>query len=63
MKTLEHLEASRDFIDENFSQPLWLEDLAQQAHLSRYRFIRSFDELFMLHPTNISSENDWSRPK
>ncbi len=48
--SLNHLEAARCFIDEHFSQPLSLEELAEQAHLSRYHFIRQFRRAFYVTP-------------
>ncbi len=45
-----HLYSVRTYIDENYSQPLHLDQLAQKAHLSRYHFIRQFRRHFYETP-------------
>jgi AraC-like DNA-binding protein len=50
MNTLTHLESVRALIDERFDQPLSLDELAQQAYLSRYHFIRQFRRCFYATP-------------
>jgi AraC-like DNA-binding protein len=50
MSTLDQLQAVRAFIDEHFAEPLSLDELAQQAHLSRYHFIRLFQRCFYETP-------------
>jgi transcriptional regulator GlxA family with amidase domain len=50
MSTLDQLQAVRAFMDEHFDEPLSLDELAQQAHFSRYHFIRLFHRFFYETP-------------
>lgn len=42
--------AAKDFVEDNFTQKLSLDDLAQEAFLSKYHFTRTFKALFQLSP-------------
>ena len=44
------IQRARDFLEYHYSQPITLEELAQQAHLSSFHFLRVFRELVGLPP-------------
>ena len=50
MTTSKQLESVRAYMDQNFDQPLLLDELAQSAYLSRYHFIRQFRRQFHITP-------------
>lgn len=41
---------ARDFVEDNFTQKISLDDLAQEAFLSKYHFTRTFKSFFQLSP-------------
>jgi AraC family transcriptional regulator len=45
MSANHHLEPILRFIDEHLDQPLSVEELAQRAYLSRFHFIRHFQQV------------------
>ncbi len=63
MTTLQQLEAARAFIDEHFDQPLSLDEVAQQVHLSRYYFIRQFRRHFYETPHQYLTRKRLDRAK
>lgn len=42
--------AAKDFVEDNFTEKISLDDLAQEAFLSKYHFTRTFKTLFRLTP-------------
>ena len=42
--------AAKDFVEDNFTNKICLDDLAQEAFLSKYHFTRTFKALFQLSP-------------
>jgi AraC-like DNA-binding protein len=46
----ESLYRAREFIDEQYAQPLDLDELARSANFSRYHFLRAFRRLFHATP-------------
>jgi AraC-like DNA-binding protein len=49
-RPIDPLVLAKDFIDANFDQPLDLEAMAQQANLSRYHFLRTFQRTYAETP-------------
>lgn len=41
---------AKDYMEDNYSQNIQLDELAQYAHLSKYHFTRTFKALFQLSP-------------
>lgn len=59
----ERLRRARAFIDQSFDQPIDLDDIAHQACLSRYHFLRSFRRVFDVTPHQYLTRKRIERAK
>jgi AraC-like DNA-binding protein len=57
------LRRARAFIDERFHEPIDLDDIARQACLSRYHFLRSFRRVFDVTPHQYLTQKRLERAK
>jgi AraC-like DNA-binding protein len=59
----DRLRRARAFIDQRFDQPIDLDDIARQACLSRYHFLRSFRRAFDVTPHQYLTQKRIERAK